>query len=299
MGEEVTKGIYKRAGGDELKDRLETLARLQALPLPKKIALSVAILERGKMETQGAPACILYSGGKDSTVLLHLVPHVYARPLVMYNNTGLAEPRLVQYIRARTRGLDYVETEPDEDAFTMWQRTKYWPLFGKRSFTARCRNCPGLHVSPVQCCYQLKEAPANRIMKSRGIRLAIWGNRADESSRRKFMFCDSGTLFKPKKYPWHQCYPLAFWTQKDILNYLEEYEPDYPHSVSTEAGCWPCCTDITRTPNNIQRLFKTDRTKFDRMILGGFGEIILKAKGIKSADVEYYLRESPEIFLKI
>ena len=295
----MTKGIYKRVAGEELKDRLEQLAKFQALPLPKKIALSLAILERGKLETQSAPACILYSGGKDSTVLLHLVPHVYARPIVMYNNTGLAEPRLVQYIRARTRGLDYVETEPDEEAFSMWQRTHYWPLFGKRSFTARCRACPGLHVSPVQCCYQLKEAPANRVMKSRGVRLAIWGNRADESSRRKFMFCDSGTLFKPKKYPWHQCYPLAFWTQKDVLAFLDEHEPDYPHSVSTEAGCWPCCTDITRTPNNIQRLFKTDRTKFERMIRGGFGEIILKAKGIRNADVEYYLSQSPEIFLKI
>lgn len=295
----MTKGIYKRVAGDELKERLDQLARFQALPLPKKIELSVAIIERGKIETDGAPACLLYSGGKDSTVLLHLATAIYPRPLVMYNNTGLAEPRLVQYIRQRTRGLDFIETQPDEEAFAMWKRTNYWPLFGKRSFTARCRACPGLHVSPVQCCYQLKEAPANRVMKERGIRLAIWGNRADESTRRKFMFCDSGTLFKPKKYPWHQCYPLAFWTERDVLDYLDEHEPEYPHSVSTEAGCWACCTDITRTPNNLQRLFKTDRAKFERMIRGGFGEIILRAKGIKGADIERLLRETPQIFLKI
>lgn len=295
----MTKGIYKRVAGDELKERLAQLEKFQALPLPKKIELSVAIIERGKIETQDAPACVLYSGGKDSTVLLHLATRVYPRPLVMYNNTGLADPHLVQYIRERTRGLDYVETEPDEDAFTMWQRTNYWPLFGKRTFTARCRACPGLHVSPVQCCYQLKEAPANRVMKQRGVRLAIWGNRADESMRRRFMFCDSGTLFKPKKYPWHQCYPLAFWTQKDIMAFLDEYEPNYPHSVSTEAGCWACCTDITRTPNNIQRLFKTDRVKFERMIKSGFGRIILKAKGIVEGDVDEYLEKWPGIFLKI
>ena len=295
----MTKGIYRRVVGDELKERLEQLASLQALPMPKKIEMAVAILERGKRETGGAPACVLYSGGKDSTVLLHIIKAIYPRPLVMYNNTGLAEPRLVQYIRQRTRGLDYVETEPDEEAFTMWRRTNYWPLFGKRSFTARCRNCPGLHVSPVQCCYQLKEAPANRVMKARGVRLAVWGNRADESARRKFMFCDSGTLFKPKKYPWYQCYPLAFWTERDVLDYLEEYEPDYPHSISTEAGCWACCTDITRTPNNIQRLFKTDRARFEAMIRGGFGELILRAKGIRNGDIERFLRETPEIFLKV
>lgn len=295
----MTKGIYKRAGGEELKERLAQLATLQALPLPKKIEMSLEIIRRGKDATNGAPACVLYSGGKDSTVLIHLVQKLYERPLFMYNNTGLAERRLVQYIRQRMRGLDFIETEPDEEAFTMWKRTGYWPIFGKRSFTARCRNCPGLHVSPVQCCYQLKEAPANRVMKERGIRLAIWGNRADESTRRKFMFCDSGTLFKPKKYPWHQCYPLAFWTQKDVISYLEDMEPDYPHSMSTEAGCWTCCTDITRTPNNIQRLFKTDRARFDYMIRNGFGEVILRAKGIKGGNVEELLRESPQIFLKI
>lgn len=295
----MTKGIYKRAGGEELKERLAQLATLQALPLPKKIEMSLEIIRRGKEATDGAPACVLYSGGKDSTVLIHLVQKLYARPLFMYNNTGLAERRLVQYIRQRMRGLDFIETEPDEEAFTMWKRTGYWPLFGKRSFTARCRNCPGLHVSPVQCCYQLKEAPANRVMKERGIRMAIWGNRADESTRRKFMFCDSGTLFKPKKYPWRQCYPLAFWTQKDVITYLEDVEPDYPHSISTEAGCWACCTDITRTPNNIQRLFKTDRARFEYMIRNGFGEIILRAKGIKSGNIEELLRESPQIFLKI
>lgn len=295
----MTKGIYKRVAGDELKERLATLAELQALPLPKKIEMSVEIIRRGKEATDGAPACVLYSGGKDSTVLIHLVEKIYKRPLYMYNNTGLAEPRLVQYIRQRMRGLDFIETQPDEEAFAMWRRTNYWPLFGKRSFTARCRNCPGLHVSPVQCCYQLKEAPANRVMKERGIRLAIWGNRADESTRRKFMFCDSGTLFRPKKYPWHQCYPLAFWTQKDVIDYLEEIEPDYPHSVSTEAGCWACCTDITRTPNNIQRLFRADRAKFESMIRGGFGEIILRAKDIKNGNIEKLLKENPQIFLKI
>ena len=295
----MTKGIYKRAGGDVLKERLELLARMQALPLPKKIDISLEIMEAAWHKTDGAQACILYSGGKDSTALLHLAPEVFARPLVMFNNTGLAEPRLVQFIRQRTRGLDYVETQPDEEAFSMWRRTNYWPLFGKRSFTERCRNCPGLHVSPVQCCYQLKEAPANRVMKARGVKVAIWGNRADESARRKFMFCDNGTLFKPKKYPWHQCYPLAFWTERDVLQFLEEREPDYPYSMSTEAGCWACCTDITRTPNNIQRLFKTDRARFEQMIRGGFGEIILKAKGIRHGDVERYLRENPAIFLKI
>ena len=295
----MTKGIYKRAGGEDLKARLELLKQMQALPLDKKIEMSAEILRRGNEAAGGAPACVLYSGGKDSTVLIYLVEKIIARPIYMYNNTGLAEPRLVSYIRERMRGRDFVETMPDEEAFAMWARTGYWPIFGKRTFTARCRACKGLKVSPVQCCYQLKEAPANRVMKARGVRLAIWGNRADESARRRFMFCDAGTLFKPKKYPWRQCYPLAFWTQKDVIEYLNEVEPDYPHSMSTEAGCWACCTDITRTPNNIQRLYKTDRARFDFMIRHGFGAQILKAKGLEGGDVETLLKATPEIFLKI
>lgn len=297
----MTKGIYKRAGGELLHERLELLAKMQALPLEKKTALSLAILRSAKTAADGAPVCVLYSGGKDSTVLLHLVLRIFQKPVVMFNNTGMCSPQLLDFIHARTRGLDYVETMPDADAFTMWRKTGYWPIFGKRTFTDRCRKSPGLHVSPVQCCYQLKEAPANRVMKARGVKIAIWGNRADESSRRKFSFCDSGFLFQPKKYKWMQCYPLMFWTKKDVIAFIEKHEPDYPFEMSQEAGCWACCTDITQTPNNIQRLFATDRARFAFMIKNGFGELILKAKHQEcdNAAVLRALQENPEIFFKI
>lgn len=297
----MTKGIYKRAGGEVLRERLLTLEKMQALPFERKIELSCAILKKAADVAGDAPVCALYSGGKDSTVLLHLVLRVFRNPIVMYNNTGMCSPVLLDFIRRRTRGLDLVETRPDEEAFHMWKRTGYWPLFGKRTFTERCRKCDGLRVSPVQCCYQLKEAPANRIMKARGVKVAIWGNRADESARRKFSFCDSGVLFQPKKYPWHQCYPLMFWTKSDVLQFIEDEEPSYPYEIAQEAGCWACCTDITHTPNNIQRIFATDRSKFDYMILNGFGSLILRAKGMDCSDEEVRrcLRDTPEIFLRI
>ena len=295
----MTKGIYKRAGGAELKDRMKQLEALQALPLNKKIEASKIIIRKAAKIADGKPTCVLYSGGKDSTVLLHLVQQILPRPMVMYNNTGMCEPALLAYIRESTRGLDYVETVPDEEAFKMWKRTGYYPLFAKQAFTARKRKCPGLQCSPVQCCYQLKEAPANRQMKARDVQVAFWGNRADESKRRRFLFCDAGAIFKPKKYPWHQCYPLMFWTQENILEFLNEIKPDYPHSISHEAGCWACCTDIISKPNQIQRLFVKDRKRFNYMIRNGFGEQILRAKGLEGEDVERLLETDPAVFLKV
>lgn len=298
----MTKGIYKRVAGDELKARIAIIEQLQALPLDKKVKATQNILKKALKQANGAPICLLYSGGKDSTVLLNLTAGIINDPIVMYNNTGLAEPSLLEFIRNRTRGLDYVETMPDQDAFTMWQNKGYWPIFGKRTFTGRRRKSPGLVCSPVQCCFQLKEAPANRVMKERGVKVVLWGNRADESGRRKLSFCDSGIFFQPKKYPWMQCYPIMFWTRQDILDYLAEVEPDYPHSISQEAGCWACCTDITHKPNNIQRLYAKDKVRFNRMIRAGFGRQILIAKGISDPDedtIEQYLRLDPAFFLKV
>lgn len=298
----MTKGIYKRAAGDDLKERLSIIERLQALPLEKKVEATQKIIRKARTEADGAPICLLYSGGKDSTALLNLVAGIIRDPIVMYNNTGLAEPRLLEFIRNRTRGMNYIETLPDLDAFSMWKKTGYWPIFGKRTFTGRRRKCPGLICSPVQCCYQLKEAPANRVMLEHGVKVVLWGNRADESSRRKLSFCDSGIFFQPKKYKWMQCYPLMFWTKQNVLDYLAEVEPDYPHSISQEAGCWACCTDITHKPNNIQRLFTKDRARFNQMIRAGFGRQILIAKGIADPDedtIEQYLRTDPAFFLKV
>ncbi len=268
------KGRYKRAGATIISERLSQLKILQNLPYEKKIKLSLSIINHVK----DSKSALLFSGGKDSTVLLYLLRRTDINFIVLYNNTGIASPEMVRQVRALAVGTDYIETEAT-DAFSMWSKSGYYPLLGKRSFTKFKKKYSELRCSPVQCCYQLKELYANKILKSREIEVVFWGNRADESNRRKLSFVDNGFLFKPQKYPWRQCYPLQHWQTPDIYRYLTE-NVDYDFSTGIEGGCIYCGTDLHYFPNNLSKLYIKDNNKWQFAMKNGFAEQILIAKGL-------------------
>jgi 3'-phosphoadenosine 5'-phosphosulfate sulfotransferase (PAPS reductase)/FAD synthetase len=265
-----------------------------SLTYEQKIKMTNIII--AKALKHGKPA-LLFSGGKDSAVLLDLVLKQAPRILVLHNDTTIGSPENLKFIRRYTRGLNYRETTAD-DPFAMWTRTGYYPILGKRTFTAYKRRHPELQASPVQCCYQLKEKYANRILKEEKIEILLWGNRATESDRRKLTYCDNGFIFKPKKYSWHQGYPLQVWTSEDIKKHITEKVKYYPIQKNYESGCLCCATDIKYYPNNLSRLFQNDRKLFDKAILAGFGRQILLLKGIPGTP-EKNLKENPEVFLKV
>lgn len=289
------KGNYEKVGGDLLKERMAQFKKMRSWRYEDKIRLANEIIREGLAK---APAAILYSGGRDSSVLLDLIRKQDPTILVMYNNTGLASQTILERIRRTTRGMKYIETRA-ENPFIMWQRTGYWPILSKRGFTAYKKRIPDLRISPVQCCYQLKEMPANRVLKKFGIHSLFWGNRATESNRRLFSFIDNGFIFKAKKYQWIQCYPLQIWEENDIMRYIAENIPGYIKESNFESGCYCCGTDLTRYPNNLARLYQADKEQFKKVILAGFGEQILKIKGCRNETVEDVLEKTPTYFLRI
>jgi len=308
----MTKGVYERCGPEQLQSRRRLLERLQRETWGVKLAVTQDIIKRSL--AIGPPA-LLYSGGRDSTVLLSLVAaeikrrpnQIGARLIVMHNNTTLGRPGALDWARsfvektikaAKPAEITYIETTVDEDPIAMWARTGYYPVLSKRGFTKYKRAIPGLQVSPVQCCYQLKEKYANAVLRTFRIRVVFWGNRAAESQRRTFGMLDNGMLFKPKKYRWYQSYPLAHWTGADVDRYLKGNNIKYPLAASLETGCLPCCTDITMLPNNSSRLFSQDRPTWERYMRAGIGAQILKIKQIDQP-IEQVLQERPDILLKI
>jgi len=288
------KGVYKRCEPEEMKRRLAILRDLQKQPLEKKIEVANKTIARGLERGSG---CVLFSGGKDSTVLLDLVRTIEPQIEVMHNATYMEPQEIWRYIRKFTKGMKYWETLSVEPT-AMWQDTGYYPLLGKRSFTAYKKRIPDLQVSPVQCCYRLKEKQANMVLKEREIQVAYWGNRAGESQRRTMGMLDNGFLFKPKKYPWWQCYPIAHFTEGDIWQYLEKEKIKIPETILLEAGCEACGTDITRYPNNLSRLFLKDPGKWRHYMKSGMAEQILLIKGI-DRDAEDVIKSEPKLLLKI
>lgn len=292
------KGVYPRASKEEVRRRLDILNRLKLLSLEEKTKISYRVIRQALSEGDG---CVLYSGGRDSTVLLDLVQREKPNVLVMYNNTTLGDPAQTNFIRKHCRKMNYTETKA-ESPVKMWHKKGYYPILSKRGFTAYKKRIPDLRVSPVQCCYQLKEKYANRVLKAKKTRVVFWGNRADESMRRRFVFVDNGFLFQPKKYPWLQAYPLQHWTDTDINKYIARHIPEYPtQREQFETGCLCCATDITYYPNNLSRLYQKNREMWEFYMRAGFAEQILKIQRRKTNPdlVEKIIKNYPATLLKV
>lgn len=288
------KGVYRKCSVEELRAKLAIFKRLQSVGLDAKIRFTEKIIDMGLVHGKSA---VMFSGGKDSTVLLDILLKKKPEILIIHNDTTLGTPELLRFIREQTRGHNYVETTA-EDPIKMWQATGYWPIFGKRSHNQYKKIIPGLRVSPVQCCYQLKEKYSNRILKDNKIRIVFWGNRAGESQRRRLTFLDNGYLFKAIKYPWMQCYPLQHWSAVDIQTYLEEQKIERPIEVSMETGCLACATDITFYPNNLSRLYLTNRIMWEKYMRAGFADQILKIKQSKEKPDDV-IKYKPALLLRV
>lgn len=64
------------------------LARFQALPLDEKILYTQAKIRQFYIAMKGS-VYVSFSGGKDSTVLLHLVRSIYPEVPAVFCDTGL------------------------------------------------------------------------------------------------------------------------------------------------------------------------------------------------------------------
>ena len=77
----------------------ERLAELQALPLDRKIQISQARIIEWYQKNHGN-VVVSFSGGKDSTVLLHLVRTLYPDVPAVFSNTGLEYPEIQRFVRS-------------------------------------------------------------------------------------------------------------------------------------------------------------------------------------------------------
>jgi 3'-phosphoadenosine 5'-phosphosulfate sulfotransferase (PAPS reductase)/FAD synthetase len=218
----------------------------------------------------------------------------------MYNNTTLGDPKADEFTRSIVKKFDveYIETTADNPV-KMWQEKGYFPILSKQWFMRYKKENPSLRINPVQCCYQLKEKYSNKVLTARKVKNVFWGNRADESQRRKFSFVDNGFYFKPKKYKWHQCYPIQHWTRKDVIDYLNIHIPDYPVTANFESGCLCCGTDIQKQFNTLKKLHDADYQKWLYYMRVGFGSEILKIKGVDPKKLEQVIKNKKEILFRI
>jgi 3'-phosphoadenosine 5'-phosphosulfate sulfotransferase (PAPS reductase)/FAD synthetase len=214
-------------------------ARMQ-MPLDLKIIYAKNRI-RKVIEEHGADACVVgFSGGKDSTVVSHLVLSMGYKIDHYYINTRLEYPECVEYVKAWTEkhGVKLLVTYPDQMPVDVWKKWGY-PMFTKEAAECLERLRLGQKVAKkkldrvrkylkykdvfisARCCDILKKQPARRFFKKSGKKVAILGVTADESQIRRVNWVRKGCIYETKGQVIAN--PIIFFTEEDIYAYAKKF----------------------------------------------------------------------------
>ena len=104
----------------------QRLMELQRLPLDRKIQITQTRIIEFYQHYQGN-VCISFSGGKDSTVLLHIARQLYPEIPAVFSNTGLEYPEVQRFVKS----FDHVDIVTPAMKFSEVVSNYGYPLIGK------------------------------------------------------------------------------------------------------------------------------------------------------------------------
>lgn len=104
----------------------QRLMELQHLPLDRKIQITQTRIIEFYQHYQGQ-VCISFSGGKDSTVLLHIARQLYPEIPAVFSNTGLEYPEIQRFVKS----FDHVDIVTPAMNFSEVVSNYGYPLIGK------------------------------------------------------------------------------------------------------------------------------------------------------------------------
>ena len=92
-----------------MKNSMERLKELQALPLERKVGFTAARIAEFYKAMDGK-VVVSFSGGKDSTVLLYLVRKLFPDVKAVFADTGLEFPEIRDFVKTWDN-VDWVKPE--------------------------------------------------------------------------------------------------------------------------------------------------------------------------------------------
>ena len=236
----------------ENKHTTGELRQMQSLSLQSKIQMTCLRI-RGWVDEFGEENVYLaFSGGKDSTVLKHIIKQIYPRIKSVFCNTGLEHPSVMRFALSQE---NVTEIRPEMNFRDVIIKYGY-PMIGKRQArfihdlqtagehnkaTVKLR-LTGLTRNGVYCSSMklpkkylfMKDAPFSvsqeccNVMKKNPIAKSEYGKQypfmatmAEESELREKKWKQYGCNMFDLKHP--QSAPMSFWTEQDVLSYIHTY----------------------------------------------------------------------------
>lgn len=285
------------------------LRQMQSLPLEIKIQKSLLRI-REWYEHWGGQVYVSFSGGKDSTVLLHLVRSIYPKVPAVFVDTGLEFPEIKEFVRT----FDNVEILRPKMGFREILKRYGYPVVSKRQAqyiseikiaTGKNDACIRLRLTGINpsglysgsskisnrwlylkdapfkisaaCCEVMKKRPMGYYGKQTASQPFI-GTMASDGANRELEFmktgCNMFALKKPKSTP------LGFWMEADIWEYIHTHNIPYSSIYDMgyhRTGCIFCAfgVHLEGEPNRFQRLATTHPKLYEYCIKhwedGGLG----------------------------
>lgn len=243
----------------ELKER-------QGWTLKQKVDHSLGAIDQFLSRTNGK-AYVSFSGGKDSTVLLHLCRIIKPDIKAVFCNTGNEYPDIVKFVRATDNiEIIYPKVKPAEifDKYgfplvskvqsmaisryrhTKSEKQKLYRLYGESGKKSGVINekwhfliKKNYEVSE-KCCDQLKKKPFKLYQQLTRL-YPIIGTMADESRQRTDMYIRRGqcNIFTGAI----SSQPLSIWKEQDIWDYIADRKlqiADIYNKGARRTGCMFC-----------------------------------------------------------
>lgn len=234
------------------KHTVADLKQMQSLPLDIKIEMTKRRIKEW-YEAFDGNVYGSFSGGKDSTVLLHIARQMYQDIPAVFIDTGLEYPEIRDFVKSIA---DVTWLKPEMN-FRKVIETYGYPLASKEiskqisaarrgaknailafdgkdvagnetEYRKRYKKWKFLYESNIpiseKCCEVMKKKPAKKYEKETG-RKPIIATMAEESTLRAQAWLKNGcNAFDGKR---RTSQPMSFWTEQDVLTYLKEYHIPY------------------------------------------------------------------------